>query len=103
MTRIGTFLQRVLPWLAATVLAPSLLSAQSAPTRTTLSSAQGAPSACAGAQCTMVVGSATGINNSTTSLQSFCLLDQELEQVVSNSSTTYGVRRARQSIGTAHR
>src|SRR5260370_4525347 len=102
MTRIGTFLQRVLPWLAATVLAPSLLSAQSAPTRTTLPWAQGAPSAWAGAQCTMSVGRDTGITNSTTSLQSFCLIDQEPEQVVSNSSTPFVVRRTRQGIGTAH-
>jgi hypothetical protein len=76
--------------------------AQSQPTVTTLSSAQVAPNAGSGSQQTISVASATGFTASTKSLQSFVLIDQELEEVQAISGTTITVRRNRQGIGTQH-
>jgi len=73
--------------------------AQTATTRTTLSSALGAG---AGAQ-TVIVASATGITASTASAQRFILVDRELMKVTAVSSTTLTVARAQNStISTPH-
>jgi len=97
MTRLVKML--LLMVVLAVVFTPAL-QAQSSPTRTTLSTAMTAPGT-AGAG-TMVVASATGITASTTSLQSYCLIDQELVQIRSISSTTLTVLRAKQGLATAH-
>src|SRR5438128_12624927 len=76
--------------------------AQSQPTITTLSAAEPAPGGCSGSTCQITVASATGITASTNSLQQYCLIDSELQQIVSISSTTITVRRSRQGFGAAH-
>lgn len=69
----------------AICLMPSLLEAQTAPTRTTLSAAMAA-----GAR-QMVVTSASGFTASSGSQQYFVLIENDLRQVLSVSSTTIGL------------
>lgn len=79
----------------------SLLSAQSAPVRTTLASAMVSSTSCT-TNCQIAVTSATGIVASTTSLQFFCLIDTELVQVRSISGTTLTVLRDRRGFAPGH-
>lgn len=105
MTRLKKFLVLVaLAMFSVPAFINQTVKAQvvTGPTRTTLSSALGAPNAGSGSTQIMVVGSATGITARTASLQQFCLIDQEMVEVVSVSSTNITIRRARLGVATAH-